>query len=104
LDNFKVSNSPSLIMTFPVEYNISWFTVNPTVKIESVSLDPNNLSVMLTDKTSLTVKSATIIGNQLTISFNQDTIAFTKFHQYFLLKIYWIPPPSENTVETSTWK
>lgn len=72
LDNFKVSNSPTLIITFPVEYNISWFTINPTVKIEWVSLDPNNLSVMVSDKTSLTVKSASIIWNQLTISFNQE--------------------------------
>eukprot|EP00340_Litonotus_pictus_P006337 CAMPEP_0170518016 /NCGR_PEP_ID=MMETSP0209-20121228/3809_1 /TAXON_ID=665100 ORGANISM="Litonotus pictus, Strain P1" /NCGR_SAMPLE_ID=MMETSP0209 /ASSEMBLY_ACC=CAM_ASM_000301 /LENGTH=2711 /DNA_ID=CAMNT_0010803431 /DNA_START=59 /DNA_END=8194 /DNA_ORIENTATION=+ len=105
---YTFDTDPVLYITFPKDYKFHWYTFKPTAEIECYRI--NEIDFKITElfdhpdatnttssNTGLQISSVTVVGNQLRLTFNKTKIEFTKFFQYFILKIYEIPPPVDNT-------
>ena len=97
---FSITN-PYLIITFPEEYNLSWFTFTPVANIQSYRTNSINPSI-IENFADLTVSSTTVNGNMVIISFTQTTLTINNYFEYYIVQLYNIPPPSESTVNTTS--
>lgn len=113
-NNITIVNSPELYITFPPEYKFHWYTFTPSALIETFRLnavdektiEKFDLSgTIITGTTSTTavlaVSKVTVVGNQLRITFNLSTIVLDKYFQYFIISLYDVPPPADNTENTT---
>jgi hypothetical protein len=100
---YVISDSPYLTITFPKDYKFSWFIFNISAQIQAFKLNSADLKT-IEQYTPLTVSSVSYSGNQVVIKFVETSITIDKYHQYFLVKLYNIPPPVDNTGNTATGK
>lgn len=97
---YKITDSPVLYITFPEDYNFSYFSFVPNCKIESYRLNSTDLKTVELFN-HINVASTQVLGNQIVIRFVETTIEFDKYFQHFVIKLFNLPAPSENTAETS---
>lgn len=100
---YTFNNSPVLYITFPPEYKFHWYSFTPTATIESFFSIQTDLK-SIEKKQLIEVDKITVVGNQLRITFTDastkaalSAIAFDKYFQYFLIKIFNLPSPVEST-------
>lgn len=101
-NGLTISGTTSLIISFPPEYKLHWYTpLTITATIQAYTLNSTDLKTVQT-YTSITVGTVTVIGNQVTVNFKESQLTVDKYHQYFLLQLFNIPPPVDNTANTNT--
>jgi len=103
-ENGFTYTGPTLYITFPSDYKFSWDSFVATSEVTAFTLDPIDLKTITEIKNFISVKSTTVIGNQLILTFNESTLTFDKYFQYFKIKLYNLPTPIDNTVNTNDGK
>lgn len=114
-NGFTLGSGIEIYLTLPDEFKLHYYSLsnlratlvgfrmnelNQSV-IEMVNFDTSNAS---SAETSVKVTEIKVVGNQLRMKLNLTNLVFSKFFQYFTLKLFNIPPPENNTSDTSTGK
>lgn len=97
-ENGLTIQTPNLYITFPRQYRFELRSITPTIKIEAYFMDQTDNTLITETADFTTASSVTVVGNQLRVAFNQTSWVLSKYFQYFIVKIYGIPPPDDNVV------
>jgi len=97
---YTITDSPYLIITFPSQYKFHWFAFTIQAKIQAYRLNSADLKT-IEPYDNVTISTMTTIGNMIKIVFVENKITLDKYHQYFLLKLFNVPPPVDNTINTT---
>lgn len=91
--------TPNLYITFPKQYRFELRTITPTVEIEAYFMSQTDNTVITETENFVNVSSVTVVGNQLRIAITETSLTFSKYFQYFIVRVYGIPPPDDNIVQ-----
>jgi len=88
-----------LIITFPQDYNLSWYcTVKATAIIDEFTNDTTN---NISKTASFSPASVTQSGNRITITLTQSSITFNTNWRYWEIKVSQITGPTDSTSGSS---
>ena len=94
-----ISNTPQIIITFPDDYNLSWYTTTKaTAVIDEYTNDTTNQIVKSNTITPATVSQS---GNRVTITLKSTSYSFTTSWRYWEVKVSQITGPTESTTSSS---
>lgn len=97
--NLIISNTPFIVVTFPEEYRLPWYERSISCRLSIVESKTDNIRELT--EVVKTPSEVTSIGNQVKITFSDESWTFTRNFRYFVLKCYNIPPPVESTVNST---
>jgi len=90
-----ISNTPQIIITFPQDYNLSWYTtVKATATIDEYTNDTSN---NVTKTSSITPASVSQSGNRVTIILPSASTVFNTNWRYWEIKVSQITGPTDTT-------
>lgn len=98
-DNGYTMQTPNLYITFPKQFRFEQRTFTPTVRIEAYFMDQTDNTLITMTENFATTNSVTVVGNQLRLTFTQTSWSFSKYFQYFIVKVYGVHPPSDNIID-----
>jgi hypothetical protein len=99
---FTLTNSPVLYITFPADYKFSLYSFTPIAEVHAYRTTEKDLEDPQIIPDFITVNTIEDNGNQLKITFTQTSFNFDKYFQHLLIRIYNLPPPVDNTDNTTT--
>jgi len=90
-----ISSTPQIIITFPNDYNLSWYTtVKATATIDEFTNDTSNI---VTKTATINPASVTQSGNRITITLPQASYTFNSNWRYWEIKVAQITGPTDST-------
>ena len=94
-----ISDTPQIIITFPEDYNLSWYTTSKaTATIDEYTSDTSN---KITLTSSIIPASVTQSGNRITITLKPTSYTFSTSWRYWEIKVNQITGPTEATTSTN---
>jgi len=94
-----ISSTPQVIITFPEDYNLSWYTTTKaTALIDEYTNDTTN---KVTKTKTITPTSVTQSGNRVTITLRDASYTFSTSWRYWEIKINQITAPTESTTKSN---
>jgi hypothetical protein len=94
-----ITNTPQVIITFPDDYNLSWYTTTKaTASIDEYTSDTTN---KITKTSTISPASVTQSGNRVTITLKPASYTFSTSWRYWEIKVNQITGPTEATTATN---
>jgi hypothetical protein len=94
-----ISNTPQIIITFPKDYNLSWYTTTKaTATIDEFTNDTSNV---ISKTKTITPASVSQSGNRVTIILKETSYTFSTSWRYWEVKISQITGPTDSTTSTN---
>jgi hypothetical protein len=94
-----ISNTPQIVITFPTDYNLSWYTTTKaTATIDEYTNDTSNI---VSKTSTISPASVTQSGNRVTITLKPDSYTFSTSWRYWEVRVSSITGPTDNTTSSN---